>query len=197
MIRDRKLNLFCSCDSTTVTSCMLGDFKNDARTRNEFLHLVRSAPYAHVAGPAMSEQLSYSKRTRMYESDGVHLERSLEVSLMSSIPGAQQWLNVGCCLRRGIGRMTLNVGCCLCRGIGRMTSCSEGTRAREVRFAGEMPVEMPFLSHEIHDHDGDLGLREVSKGGDKSRCLPAVQCRLKCRVKSRVKTVRTCKVASY
>lgn len=39
--------------STTVTSCMLGDFKHDARTRSEFLHLVRSAPYAQVAGPAM------------------------------------------------------------------------------------------------------------------------------------------------
>lgn len=64
--------------STTVTSCMLGDFKNDARTRNEFLHLVRSAPYAHVAGPAVSEQLAFTKRTRTYESDGVHLERSLE-----------------------------------------------------------------------------------------------------------------------
>jgi hypothetical protein len=31
---------------------MLGDFKTDARTRNEFLHLARSAPYSHVAGPA-------------------------------------------------------------------------------------------------------------------------------------------------
>jgi hypothetical protein len=64
--------------STTVTSCMLGDFKDDARTRNEFLHLVRSAPYGHVAGPALSENLAYTKRTRTYESDGVHLERSLE-----------------------------------------------------------------------------------------------------------------------
>ena len=66
--------------STTITSCMLGDFKTDSRTRNEFLHLVRSAPMQHVAssaGQGLSEQVG-AAGSRIFESDGVHLERTSE-----------------------------------------------------------------------------------------------------------------------
>jgi GTP cyclohydrolase I len=66
--------------STTITSCMLGDFKTDARTRNEFLHLVRSAPLSHVgssSGQGLSEAVG-AGGSRIFESDGVHLERTSE-----------------------------------------------------------------------------------------------------------------------
>mmetsp|Transcript_14177 Transcript_14177/g.48661 ORF Transcript_14177/g.48661 Transcript_14177/m.48661 type:complete len:501 (-) Transcript_14177:24-1526(-) len=62
--------------STTVTSCMLGDFRTDARTRNEFLHLVRSAPFTHMTGMGVSEQISQTQSARIFESDGVHVERT-------------------------------------------------------------------------------------------------------------------------
>ena len=66
--------------STTITSCMLGDFKTDARTRNEFLHLVRSAPLSHVSagsGQGLSEAVG-AGGSRIFESEGVHLERTSE-----------------------------------------------------------------------------------------------------------------------
>jgi GTP cyclohydrolase IA len=63
--------------STTITSCMLGDFKTDARTRNEFLHLVRSAPLQHMgsSGQGLSESVG-AVGSRIFESDGVHIERT-------------------------------------------------------------------------------------------------------------------------
>jgi hypothetical protein len=54
--------------STTVTSCMLGDFKTDPRTRNEFLHLVRSAcapPDAPLPSPRTKWTWSVCRRASM------------------------------------------------------------------------------------------------------------------------------------
>jgi len=72
---------------------MLGDFKTDARTRNEFLHLVRSAPLSHVgssSGFGLSESVGH-KGSRIFESDGVHLERTSEGSqLFDKMLGGHQ-----------------------------------------------------------------------------------------------------------
>jgi len=61
--------------STTVTSCMLGDFKNDPRTRNEFLHLVRSAPSGPPPGAAVAEHVARTG-AKLFEASGVHIERT-------------------------------------------------------------------------------------------------------------------------